>query len=50
MPVEAPIHHEQPVSPEVQKPKHDALLIHGYWMSEPKPGNVRLALKEAAWQ
>ena len=45
MPAETLVHHEQPISPDVQKPRYDALLIHGYWMSEPKPGNVRLALR-----
>lgn len=26
-------------------PKYDAILAHGYWMSEPKKGDVRLSLR-----
>lgn len=40
-----PIHHEQPISPETQNPQYDAILVHGYWMSEPKPSHVKLALR-----
>jgi hypothetical protein len=32
--VEAPIHHEQPVSPEMPSPKYNAILVHGYWMTQ----------------
>lgn len=45
MPIEAPIYHEQPLSPETQNPQYDAILVHGYWMSEPKPRRVKMALR-----
>jgi hypothetical protein len=39
-----PIHREQPVSPEAQKPQYDAVLVHGYWLTE-KGDKTALALR-----
>jgi hypothetical protein len=40
------VEQESEQMPETQpNPQYDALLVHGYWMSEPTPGNVRLALR-----
>lgn len=44
MSVEASIHHEQPMSPDVKKSRYDALLVHGYWLTE-KRGKTALALR-----
>lgn len=46
-----PANHEQPMSPEAQKPQYDAILVHGYWMSEHRTGlglRSRLTARAAA--
>jgi hypothetical protein len=42
---------ERPTSPEIIKPNYDAILVHGYWMSEHRTGlalRSRLAARAAA--
>ena len=44
MSIEAPINHGHPIFPEVQKPQYDAVLVHGYWLTE-RGDNTALALR-----
>lgn len=44
MPEVLPIHQEQPVPPETQKTPYDAVLVHGYWLTE-KGDKTTLALR-----